>query len=299
MDWLELVGLIVAVVGIASAYLLGRNARKTPRIAYGMDFDVLIDPTSGELNRGLSMTFRNVPVTRVTRTYFAVWHERGDTVNRGDMVAADPLRLDLDSDDEPLQVTIVNKSRSVNDLQVHIRDHSVVVDFDFLDKGDGGIIEVIHHGAQPRSVGTIRGADLRDAGELTLTPTALQWMRNPRTAARFRERLRAAHVLPTFVTSIVAALLLLGTGIFVLAGGGWGNGHLVSLTKYNLKVGAGQEAFANAVQAAQRSPGTEGIAGWLLISFAIFLFLLPLFVGIFIFRFSRIPRSIVMEPGGQ
>lgn len=166
---LGVVGVLVSVIGIPLTWFLTRHSRRSPDFRYALEFDVLMTKRDGIPDSGLRIATSSHEVSRVSRTRLAIWNARGDTVRRGDIVASDPLRLEFRGEDHPLNVRYVSQSREQIDLGVTVapgagdRDYHLNIEFDFLDAGDGGVLEVLHEGTEALSLaGTIRGVRIRE-----------------------------------------------------------------------------------------------------------------------------------------
>jgi hypothetical protein len=214
MDWrdaLAIAGFVIALVGVPLAYILARRSRQKPTLRWAIDFDVLIAPEDGLLSEGFSMEFRGEEISRVSRTYVAIWNKRGDTVRGSDILTSDPIRLQLDSSDIALQTRVALCSREQIGFMARPVENSVEVSFDFLDEGDGAIVEVLHCASLPPAfVGTVRGASLGGGEHLTLTPSALQWMQSDRLLDRYRGRFEQypSQMPKPFYAAIVGITLI-------------------------------------------------------------------------------------------
>jgi hypothetical protein len=101
-------------------------------------------------------------VPRITATRVVVWNAGSTTLTGSDVVAGDPLRLELDGDGSVLQASIVCATRKVNDLRTEVDERgssTILLPFDFLDPGDGAHLRVLHSGGRNALTltGTIRG----------------------------------------------------------------------------------------------------------------------------------------------
>jgi hypothetical protein len=158
-EWLA-IGLFV--VGIPVTWLLARRNRQKPDVRYAIDQEELIAPEDSLLDGGLELKFRGSALTRLTRTYVAVWSKRGDTVRREDLTAADPLRIELEPSDAVLSARVVTMSRSQIQVAVSVPQANIAeLSFDFLDPKDGFIVELLHRtNAEAELHGTLKGCDL-------------------------------------------------------------------------------------------------------------------------------------------
>src|SRR4051812_44049325 len=112
---LTVIALAVGVGGVAVA-VYGLKARQRPLLRYVIDFDPLVDPSEGLAIDGLLVTVDGRSVTRLSRTYVAFWHQRGDEVYRQHIDELDPLRVQLEDDDFALHTSTVYLSKPENDL---------------------------------------------------------------------------------------------------------------------------------------------------------------------------------------
>ncbi|WP_147431876.1 hypothetical protein [Motilibacter peucedani] len=229
------------------------------------------------------------PIERLSRTRAAVFNERGDTVRGGDIVELDRLRLELPDGDAPLNVRILTSSRDqigFNAVVDPIKPSSVLLTFDFLDAGDGGIVEVLHQGTEAPSLeGTVRGARLhRAAKEPSLSNRALFALAVPGSIRRTLRYSRSI-LFPLALTALV--VVTLGVVIFKTL---HSSPRLINPAAYDLSSLQGQAKFAAKV----RSDGSER-------RHQLWIFILPLLLApltlipLLLAGRSSVPSSIVKE----
>jgi hypothetical protein len=298
-DWLAAFGALVAFVGIPVTWILARRSRRAPQLRSAVDFDVVVDPTDGLLNQGLSLSFRGNDVERISRSYVAFWNHSGDTVNWEDVVTNDVLRVALrDADDLPLQTRVVLRSREQNQFESLIENDEVVLRFLFLDAGDGGVIEVLHRGrTAPMVVGTVKGAKIRQIGSrIDLSPSAVAWMAESSRLGRLKQRYRMVMerrlLRRLFLAVVIASLLNIGVSSFPLIFDGLRKPRLIDPSKFDLHTLQGQYDFSSMVA----SNGLPSSTGRLLFSSLVVISVLMLLAGVFLVAgLALIPRSIVAE----
>lgn len=249
------IGIIASLVGIPVTYLVARRSRRRPELRFKTDFDVLLAPEDRLVERGLSLSFKGEAVQRISRTYIALWNEKGDTIRGTDIVAADPLRIICDPDDTVLLARVLHRSRPSNSLTCEPLNGSpqpsVLISFDFLDSDDGGIIEILHQShIEPTLTGAIRGTRIKDEGAASLTADDLSWFsasRRRRMLLRISRdrRTRANAILPVAAVALWGSLLI--PPLF------HSRPHLVPTRDYNLQTITGQKKFYNSVGSAQPS----------------------------------------------
>jgi hypothetical protein len=287
-DWVGIaVGVLLFAVGIPVGVLLGRRNRQKPDLRVASDFDQVVQPGHWLLRGGLVVTFDGHALDRVSRTYVAFWNHRGDTVSGADALAADPLRIEVASGDSVHQVRLVAFSRSQNALRATVSDEGARVHFDFLDAGDGGVFEVLHHGTEPaRIVGTIPGASIAKPRDAILAYES----RTRISKSRFR-RIVSARDSKSFFTiqlfgiATIVALVTPSVGRLIPSL----SPELVNISNYDLSTLDGQVAFAGKVSLVGGSDTFTQILDVATIALAVFCA-----AGVIAFGTgSNIPRSIV------
>ncbi|MFF0248231.1 hypothetical protein ACWEU6_11680 [Streptosporangium sandarakinum] len=163
-----------------------------------------------------------------------------------DIVELDPLRIDLNDSEKILQARILTYSRkqiSVDLKSDPSSDSTISIVFDFMDAGDGAILEVFHGGTtRPKLAGTIRGAKIKSFGEVSLSAKSIDLIRTKSAIRRYAKR-RGRFSL------IVLSFFLLPTSMIVaLALRNSNTEQLVDPRKYNLNTLAGQAEFAKKVK---------------------------------------------------
>lgn len=237
---LGIVSLTVTVVGIPLAYFFGRRNRQRPDLRTSVDFDQVMAPLS--FAGGLSLTWNGRSLTQLSRTNIAFWNHRGDMVVGTDIVSSDRLRIEVGDDDEILQVRIGSFSREQIGLALDGGD----VKFDFLDAGDGGVLEVLHLGDEPaRMAGTLRGAKVRATVASDLSPRGRNARNLPVRKRLFSGPGKGQRIFWTgdLVLALVGTALAVVFAWDVLAR----NPKLVDGARYDLGSIGGQAEFARRV----------------------------------------------------
>jgi hypothetical protein len=252
-----LLGLLTSVVGIPLAYYLARRGRQRPDLRAATRTNALFYPDDGITGQGLRMTFGNDLITNVNRCYVAIWNHRGDSVQGSDIVPSDPLRVDVAQEERILQTSVVSYSRPqiLPNVSISELGNSALVQFDFLDAGDGFLIEVIYEGVHnPELVGTVRGAAVALQRNVDLDPQILARMWGGRL-----NRLRAGvgrYATPLF--ALIAGLVWLGGIVFLTEF--WREPEIVNVREFNLGSLRGQKDFAKEVS----NVGLNEVPWWLI-----------------------------------
>lgn len=283
MDWLGISGLILGVVGIPLAFIVGRRNRQRPDLRVVSDFNQIAAP--GDF-AGVKLAWKGQPLEQVSRTSLAFWNHRGDHVEGSSILDSDPLRIEVEPDDSILHVRLVTHSRDQNALQYH--DGRVT--FDFLDAGDGGVLEVLHWGDAPAWLeGTIRGSKIRWIRFADLGPRGRAKARTP----RFRRVFSLGDNRALRLISIAA--FLLGVAVLVLGliyvNVSIREPDLVPPDDYKLTTLEGQSEFAREIQREGIYNPNPTVLG---VMFGAYGLLFVMAIGTVVIRSrSIVPRSIV------
>jgi len=157
------VGILVGVLaGFLIAFLFYRASRIGPRPSYQLKALRLIAKDERALPEEVEILFKGMSVPRLTKTHVIFWNSGKALLDGKQIVESDPLRLEFDKDARVLRARIAKATRDTNKFEVKINDRSpneVACNFDYLDVGDGAVIELLHTAEKryPEVRGTIRG----------------------------------------------------------------------------------------------------------------------------------------------
>jgi hypothetical protein len=155
-NWLgTAIGLIGIVIGVGVAYAY----KARPRLAAQTNTLELVG-ANAVLPDQIEFLFRGNKVPKVTMSRVAIWNIGNTTVHGGQIVASDPLRIITSAGSTVLDATIRDRTRSVNDFSCVLRQdtsNEIECRFDYLDPGDGALIQLIHTGDDKLKIlGTLR-----------------------------------------------------------------------------------------------------------------------------------------------
>lgn len=187
------------MVGYAFYVLQARRA--APSLAFESSSTAVVTRSDQEVG-GLEVRFKGTVVPRLTRTRMALWNPRWAIVDGGDIAESDPLRIGLRAA-EILDVRVAAETRSAIRFSVDVRDGSCFINFDFLDRHDGVILDLLHTASEkdrPSIQGTVKGlpAGVSYYGPLTNPP--------PRKTERSENRGGLPLVIATlsFIGGVIA-----------------------------------------------------------------------------------------------
>ena len=154
------VGTFVGMASLAVALFLYRRSRISGLIALQSRNVSMIAGGNPVFPDGVEVRYRGTLVPRLTSSTVWIWNAGKKTVEGSQIVDHDPLGVRFGG--EVLNVRIKKVTREVLRIKattVKEGNTTVRYDFDFLDPGDGGVIEVLHTGSAkaPECMGTIKG----------------------------------------------------------------------------------------------------------------------------------------------
>ena len=291
-DWLGwAIGAVFLILGIPISIYIGRRTHQRPDLRTATDFN-RISGLGRQFAQGLTLTFKGQPLENVSRSIIGIWNKRGNAVRGTEILPSDPLRFEVEKDDEILQVRLVATSKTQVNLSHRQVEGNDLVEFDFLDNGDGGVFEVLHKGDKPAVLtGTLPGATITTGLSASLTFGSRRAMR-VNHLQRFKY-LRSIQKILTLVDlgSIVFFVVFAGlAAAFLLSLGG--KPELASLEGVDLSTLKGQDAFATSVRLSGQRSSIFWFLGFGLIAASILGLCFPIYR--LIRRFRRIvPASVV------
>ena len=164
------VGTVVGLLSLTVALVVFWLSRVGAILATQYDEVQLIGGRSSAFSEEVKVYFRDHEVPRLTLTRIWFWNAGKRGVRGEDIVDSDPLRINFPGG--VLKTTVLQQARNVSGLTVVPKEGTrpeVIVSFDFLDPGDGAVVEVLHSGAKGgvQVDGTVRGlpAGVQDWGQ--------------------------------------------------------------------------------------------------------------------------------------
>jgi hypothetical protein len=166
--WFSLAGPVVAIASLIVAFIFYRKSRRYKTPCYHVTRQSVIE-NSVPLLPGLSIQFNGVVQEVITVAKVAFWNDGAETIARQDIAEAMPLAIVVDEGGEVLNTTVIKSSDLANQFEIgeptkQENGHtSIPISFDFLDRGNGALAQVVHNGVETTQVwveGRIKGANV-------------------------------------------------------------------------------------------------------------------------------------------
>ena len=156
-----LVGIVATVVGIV-AIVLTITLRRTRKPRWAIRTTVLIRDYTSELS-DLEIRYSGHPVKNLSVSNVMFWNAGKETIRAEDIAPANPIVIKAPTGTEILNVQELVVNNPSSRLTCHSTGarQSVSLTFDFLDRGQGTVLQVIHTGTSSEDIsveGEVMGA---------------------------------------------------------------------------------------------------------------------------------------------
>lgn len=162
--YLGIAGVALGFAGLITGYILYRKSLRIKQPYYYVITNNLVQDGIATLEK-LDIIYSGKRISSLTVSKVIFWNNGSETINDSDIVKANPLRVECGPSSHILDATIIesNNKSSKFSLEFSSDDKRVFVHFDYIDKYQGVLIQVVHAGSLPndiRMLGDFRGASL-------------------------------------------------------------------------------------------------------------------------------------------
>ncbi len=165
--FLNLIFLILAIASVVISIFLYYIGKKNKEPTYLIkNFPIINDSIS--VIKELNIKYMEQDIKRLTISKISFWNNGRQTIEGSDIAPADKLRIKLESGEKIISAKIILESKKANNISVNIENNETFICFDFLDYGDGAILDIYHTSPSeisPSIEGTIKGAHPIKYGE--------------------------------------------------------------------------------------------------------------------------------------
>jgi hypothetical protein len=154
------VGVAIAILGIAVGIALYYKGKKAKKPRYDIKSNNVISGFKAK-NVPLEILYSGQKVENVTVSKVVFWNAGDDTLDQSDIASTDPVRIQVTEGCKVLDAKRIYTKNKSNKIEIERQGESgVLVKFEFIDKGEGAVIQLIHTGTSSNDVcvcGTIKG----------------------------------------------------------------------------------------------------------------------------------------------
>ena len=120
-------------------------SRRRKEISYAVESFVLVKKNKSTIPK-MKLLFDNRQVESLTATNITLWNSGNDAIQRGDIVKDKPLILSAPDTVEILDVQVMKQNEESNLFSVEMVDGTPTIDFDYMNKKEGAVLQVYHTG---------------------------------------------------------------------------------------------------------------------------------------------------------
>jgi hypothetical protein len=158
---LAILSFIVAVISLILACIFYKKSRKIKFPCYTVKSHNLIKDFINEID-ALQIIYAGSPIKNFTISRIVFWNAGNDTINKNDIVDADPIAIYAKNNNKLLRATIIKCIEGSNKFKLGeiYNDNKLNIDFDYIDENNGIAIQVFHTGKTDSDIevcGKIKG----------------------------------------------------------------------------------------------------------------------------------------------
>ena len=159
-NWLVIA---LTIAGIIATVLVYRRSQRVKRPSWSVHTADLVTKRTADL-QGLTVLFNGTLVSDLSVSRIVLFNAGADPIRRSDIAPAARLAIEVPSDVTMLDATLVSVNNSINQVEVQFDPitNRALVEFDYLDKDEGAVFDVVHYGGtQPTAsvTGVVIGAE--------------------------------------------------------------------------------------------------------------------------------------------
>lgn len=245
-----LLGHIVGLLGLILACIFYFRSKRDKEPHWAIQTVNLFTDYSGTVG-GLEIQYAGEKVRDLSVSKLAFWNHGALTINSEDLVRTDPLRIETKGTARVLSTKLISNNNNASQplLSAPPEKNCAFLNFDYLDRGQGFVVQIIHEGTSSsdlevkgsiKGVSRIRKIDLKDFVNKTkkerikhhllqITVLVLLWS------------WAALSFYGAWKDGGYAGIVLLVFGLFILAGGIAGGKQIFLLA--SRQVPPGLESF--------------------------------------------------------
>jgi len=157
----EIIGVLGILIGFVVSYYFYYRSKREKSPCWAIKSNNLISGFESELP-DLQVLFKAKNLKNLTISKILLWNDGNETISSQDLETINPLRIISKDDAEILDVKVLqinNKSSQIT-TKVDENNNQIKINFDYLDKNQGAVFQVIHTGLSSNDlciVGDIKG----------------------------------------------------------------------------------------------------------------------------------------------
>ncbi len=172
---LGIVGIVISVlfgvIGLVTGYYFYRKSKQKKEPCWAIRSNNLIRGSSAIIS-GLAVLYKGEQVENLTISKLLIWNKGEITLDRQDIETIDHLRVVGKGDTKLLDIDILASNNNASRFSYNLAQDksSATLNFDYLDRGNGAVLQIVHTGASSNDLtlaGAIKGASLSYLANVT------------------------------------------------------------------------------------------------------------------------------------
>lgn len=159
--FVTLFGLLLGIFGSVSSYVFYRRSIRDKEPYWAIQTVNLFKDYSSTVD-GLEVKYSGEKIRDLSVSKVAFWNSGRLTVDKMDLTEQDPLRIQAGGESRVLSAQLISKNNVASQpvLSQSLDRKKVFLEFDYLDQGQGFVVQVIHEGTSSQDIelkGSIKG----------------------------------------------------------------------------------------------------------------------------------------------
>ncbi len=154
-------GLMSFILAVLSIYLFLKS-KKTKNPMYCIKSINLIGDLYNKID-GLQINYQGKPISNVYSTNIAFWNNGKGVIHYDDISKKESIRITIPKGKILDKEIVTTTNKSINFDIKQVDKHAVELSFDFLEKGDGAVINILHSSKTLKEIklkGKIKGTKI-------------------------------------------------------------------------------------------------------------------------------------------
>ncbi|MFA4955650.1 MAG: hypothetical protein WC556_01590 [Candidatus Methanoperedens sp.] len=162
--WFGFVGFLLAIISIAATIVIYQKSKRVKIPCYSIRSTSLVRDLVSKIEP-LKIFYSSEPIENLTVTKMMFWNAGQDTINKQDIASAEPITVQVKEGYKILNPPkIIQMKNPANQFSITSNQSFITLNFDYVDKDEGVIIEFFHTGKSSEDV-QVRGK-IKGVGEL-------------------------------------------------------------------------------------------------------------------------------------
>lgn len=137
---------VITIVSLIYAIVCQQKNKEKKEFSYCLKSNYLIRKKKTEFEK-LSITYGGQQIEDLCVSKFTIWNSGNRTLNNNDMVEDKELTISVLDNSKILDAELIAYSEETNKFYVEvINEHTVKIYFEYVDKKEGVVIQIIHTG---------------------------------------------------------------------------------------------------------------------------------------------------------